>query len=230
MIIEPKSSEVGIVLLGSFNPAIIEPDWLVVNEVIGKEAASSRDINIISPQLTQFRVSNFNFNVIPERFQITSGSLPPIEMQDTACKIFGELLPHTPVNQVGINLSVHFSVGSEEKRNAIGRVLTPIDPWGAWAAEWKDRQPPDRGGMSSVSVVEYVPGGPPKRRITATVQPSVLIEGNAGVFVAVNDHREVSKGTGADVAALMAETFEPSVRRSEWIIDQVMKLRDSVNV
>lgn len=42
MLIEPKSSDVSIVLLGSFNPAIINPDWLVLNEVIGKTQAEAR--------------------------------------------------------------------------------------------------------------------------------------------------------------------------------------------
>ena len=230
MIIEPRVSDVGIVLLGSFNPAIIGPDWLVNNEVLGKEAASSRDIAIISPQITNFRVSVFNFQVTPDRFQVTFDLAPFVELGDVVCKIFGELLPHTPIVQLGFNRSVHFSVGSEEKRNAIGRVLAPMEPWGAWSAEWKDREPPNRGGLSTLSVIEYVPDEQHKRRITATVQPSLLIENGAGIFASVNDHRELAGSTGVAAASLVAETFEPSVHRSDWIIDQVMKLRDSVNV
>jgi hypothetical protein len=147
MMIEPKSSDVAVVLLGSFNPAIINPDWLVLNEVIGKTQAEARKIVVITPQFSEFRVSTYQYQVTPQRFQVIFESAPHIELQDAVSKIFQELLPHTPVQQLGINRSAHFSVGSEEKRNAIGRKLAPSEPWGKWSEEWKDRLPPGRGGM-----------------------------------------------------------------------------------
>ncbi len=230
MLIEPKSSDAGVVVIGSFDPAIVNPDWLVLNDVIGREAASNREVSIISQTFSAFRVASFNFQVAVDRFQIIFEVAPFVELVDAACKIFGELLPHTPVRQFGINRTVHFSVGSEERRNAIGRLLAPIGPWGEWSTEWRDRLPPNRSGMVNVSVLEAIPEDPHGRRITATVQPSVMIANSAGIYTAINDHRELKDGNGAQLAALLEEQFDKSIERSEWIIGQVMKLKDAVDV
>jgi hypothetical protein len=227
MMIEPKSSNVAIVLLGSFNPAIINPDWLVLNEVIGKIQAEDREIALITPQFSGFRVSTYQYQGTPERFAVIFESAPHVELQDAVSKIFQELLPHTPVHQLGINRSAHFSVGSEEKRNAIGRKLAPTEPWGMWSEEWKDRLPPGRGGMINLSVQESFPGDPHNRRITATVQPSLLIADNIGIFVAINDNYVLTENTGFAAASLLTERFESSVQRSEWIIDQIMRLKET---
>jgi hypothetical protein len=230
MVIEPKSSDVAIVLLGSFNPAIFNPDWLVLNGVIGKTQAEVREIGVITPQVSEFRVSSYHYQVTPQRMQVLFESAPVVELQDTVSKIFQELLPHTPVQQLGINRSVHFSVGSEEKRNEIGRKLAPPEPWGRWSEEWKDRLPPNRAGMTNLAVHEVFPGDPHDRRMTATVQPSMLIADNAGIFAAINDNYVLTEKTGFAAASLLTEKFESSVQRCEWIIDQIMRLKEPEHV
>ena len=229
MVIEPKSSDVGIVLVGSFNPAILNPDWLVLNGVIGKTQGEIREIRFITPQISEFRISSFQFQVTQQRFGVSFESAPYVELQDAVSKIFRELLPHTPVQQIGINRSVHFSVGSEEKRNAIGRRLAPAEPWGDWSKEWKDRPVPNRGGMVNLAIEESFPGDPNQRRVTAIVQPSILIPDLSGIFIVVNDNYVLSENTGLAAAAVVNEKFELSVQRSEWIIDQVMQLKDVTN-
>jgi hypothetical protein len=230
MMIEPKSSDVAVVLLGSFNPAIINPDWLVLNEVIGKTQAEAREIGLITPQWSEFRVSTYQYQVTPQRFQVILESAPYIELQDAVTKIFQELLPHTPVQQFGVNRSVHLSVGSEENRNTIGRKLAPPEPWGEWSKEWKDRPPPNRAGMIHLAVQESFPDDPHDRRVTATVQPSLLIADNTGIFVTINDNYVLMEKTGFAAASLLTEMFESSVQRSEWIIDQIMRLRETEHV
>ena len=65
------------------------------------------------------------------------------------------------------------------------------------------------------------------RYVAATVQPSNFIQRGLGVFVNVNDHyvlgQEASAGAGAAVAALR-DNFEKSQQRSDWIVEQIMKL------
>ena len=69
-------------------------------------------------------------------------------------KTFGELLPHTPLQQMGINRQVHFGVGSEEIRNRIGRTLAPTAPWGEWGAKIASSSPELRGGFASLTMQE----------------------------------------------------------------------------
>ena len=50
----------------------------------------------------------------------------------------------------------------------------------------------------------------------------------SGIFIVVNDHYVLSENTGAAAAAVVSEVRSP-VQRSEWIIDQVMQLKDVTN-
>jgi hypothetical protein len=130
MLIEPEFEDAGIVLIGDFNPAIFNPDWLLLNKLVGSEATNQSVIDIVHPDLAQFRVGTLELVVQRNRFQITTRVAPFVTISDFITKAFGEALPHTPVRQFGINHSVHFTVGTEEVRNAIGRILAPTQPWG----------------------------------------------------------------------------------------------------
>ena len=57
---------------------------------------------------------------------------PLIRIADITCRIFGDLLPDTPIHQVGINRMIHFDVGSQSAREEIGLKLAPREPWGDW--------------------------------------------------------------------------------------------------
>lgn len=64
-----------------------------------------------------------------------------------------------------------------------------------------------------------------------TVQPSVKIRSNAGIYILVNDHYQVvspDKSVGCDeILTLLEERFEASIRNSEGIVDQIMSLREA---
>jgi hypothetical protein len=70
----------------------------------------------------------------------------------------------------------------------------------------------------------------PKGYINATVQPSNRIEVPArrGIYVGVNDSyelKEPDKATGSDeIIRLLEINFDNSLQRSDWIIDQVMRI------
>jgi len=68
--------------------------------------------------------------------------------------------------------------------------------------------------------------------IQAKVQPSPLIKNGSGIIVEVNDHYEIPKDDALDgairITDILSKQFEDSIRRSEWIIDQVMALKEKV--
>lgn len=104
---------------------------------------------------------------------------------DFVAKTFGQFLTHTPVNRVGINRHLHFGVGSEEKRNYVGRLLAPTKAWGEWGARIDEAPQNRRGGFNNLTMQETRDGG--SGTIQATVQPSLIIKGNSGIFVNIND-------------------------------------------
>jgi hypothetical protein len=232
MLIEPQQEEAAIVLLGDFNPPIFSPEWLGRHGIVGEQAAFESKIDIIHPDLSQFSVGNIEFLVQRQRFQLLVRSAPFVQILDVISKAFRECLPHTPIRAFGINCSIHFSVGSEPTRNAIGRKLAPLEPWGDWGAEIAKGSGGLRGGMLNLSMFEQEIVDKFRRKITAWVQPSMLMPHDLGVFVAVNDHYEpIEPPLTADVLLEMLEgSFEPSLEKSRWIIEKVMALKDTVDV
>jgi hypothetical protein len=64
----------------------------------------------------------------------------------------------------------------------------------------------------------------------ASVQPSVRVKGNAGIFMHINDHfasgpLESTVGCGHMMVKLN-EVFAQSIQQADQIIDQIMSLRD----
>src|SRR5271156_5897420 len=155
MRIEPEISGAAIVLRGAFNPSIFQPFWLVRNEILTEKQGETVQINLIHPQAAEFDIpEQFSLHVDPTTFTITRAEAPLILASDAAVRIFSVLLPHTPIGQLGINRSVHFSVGSFEERNRIGKLLAPPDPWGTWGAELSGGPSPGKpdqlGGLKSL--------------------------------------------------------------------------------
>ena len=72
----PERKQYSIVLLGTFNPLMFQPEWFGRNDVISiEEVEFARNPNnalptIITPQITQFRTSQLFVTVEIERFMV----------------------------------------------------------------------------------------------------------------------------------------------------------------
>ncbi len=127
-----ESPSCTLVLIGAFNPAIFSPAWLAKVDIISDEDLEKSTTQVIHPEITQFNARRFRIDVQPDRFQITSTMAPFVSIADDVRRLFGELLPHTPVGAVGINFHVFFRFPTPEQRMAFGRALAPTEPWGAF--------------------------------------------------------------------------------------------------
>jgi hypothetical protein len=232
MLIEPEQQDVGIVLIGDFNPPIFSPAWLRQHEIVGEKAAFESTISIIHPDLSQFTVGDIEVLVERQRFQLLVRSAPFVQILDVVSKAFGEFLPHTPIRQFGINRSIHFTVESQRVRTGIGRKLAPLEPWGDWGAEISEGSGELEGGMVNVSMMERHIVDKFRLSITASVQPSIVIPHNSGIFVAVNHHHEPIERSISQKALLqtLEGSFGPSLEKSLWIIEKVMALKDTIDV
>src|SRR4051812_24303989 len=152
MLIEPELTQLSLVLVGNFNPPIFQPSWLARHKIITDRAAESASVSVIHPDVTIFSVdTDFALHVERERFVISSTFAPWVRISDFMGTVFGDLLPHTPVSKLGINLGVHFDAGSQEKRNEIGERLAPPGPWGEWGKLVASGEGRTRGGMQSLT-------------------------------------------------------------------------------
>ena len=159
MLIEAETGGCSIVLLGGFNPAIFSPDWFVRHEIVTETELSDSTINIIHPEITNFRLGKKLIQADLTRFQLTTTEAPWVSVMDFVTKTFGQYPVHTPVNRVGINRKVHFGVGSEERRNEIGRLLAPTEPWGEWGKRIDAAPQTRRGGFAQLTMQETCDAG-----------------------------------------------------------------------
>jgi len=233
MRIQPEQNSVSIVLVGSFNAAIFHPAWFGASGLLGKEDVDNAELEIVHREITAFKVGDrLRIRVEPIRFILETSEPPFVRLSDLAVRTFGEVLTHTPISQMGINRRVHFNVGEEAIRNRIGQILAPQEAWGEWATHIAGTKAGKHGGMVSLTMCQEDLDDREIGRIRAKVEPSSVIKGGTGIFVEVNDHYEISDKESPDsairVTGLLAKQFDASIRRSEWIIDQIMALKEKV--
>jgi hypothetical protein len=230
MRIEPEMGGCSIVLVGNFNPAIFAPQWFARWDIVSQKECDEASVSIIHPEIVEFQVGSKVIHVEQERFSAQTSEAPWITLCDLVVKTFRELLPHTPASKVGINRFVHFSVGSEEARNQIGRALAPIEPWGEWGKLIGEGREDLRGGFATLTMQQNWKQEGFRGHIQAQVEPSKRLTGRAGIYMHVNHHAEAIGAKPEDgcdrIISYLGTEFERSIQHSEWIIDQVMKLKE----
>ena len=227
MRIEPQISGVGVVLLGSFNPAIFTPAWFSLHEILPKSAADNADLQVAHGQLVVFSTEWLQLQVTPDRFQATTQQGPYVRVRDLVVRVFREHLFHTPVKAIGINRDIHFRAASPAARDRVGRRLAPVEPWRE-IAEMLELGGEDEG-MTSLTMRGSRPDGRlPGGQINVTVEPSVRIdEGRSGIYVHVNDHYamdDTARDGRAKLFGFLEDGFELSIRRADDIVNHVMSL------
>ena len=128
MRIDPEISGVGIVVLGSFNPAIFTPAWFALHGLLPKSVADSADLKVAHQQITEFVYDWLHLQVMTGRFSVDTRQAPHTRPGDLVVRIFGEHLSHTPLSAFGINRRVHFRVRNAADRDRLGRLLAPTEP------------------------------------------------------------------------------------------------------
>ena len=230
MRIDPAITGASLVLLGHFNPSIFQPAWFGWQRLLPDKTVEAADLQTAQSSITAFRADWLELQVVPNRFGITTSQAPFVRLRDLGVRLFGEKLPHTPIHAMGINRQVHFDVKSLQERDRIGRLLAPVEPWGAWG---RQLEPDGRhGGMTSLTMTQVnLQDRPCEGEINVTIQPSKMT-GNreTGVYIEVNDHYAVKDGGNQNATSmiirLVEEKFDASLDRAAEIIDHIMSLRE----
>ena len=154
--IEPKRRDVEVVLIGRFNPAIVQPGWLAKYGIVGEEDAKAAQLTLVHPDLTSIRFGLFELQVETGRFAIKTRDIHPEIIKDFVLKTFGQFLMHTPIQLVGINYIAEIECPSVEVRDAFGKRLAPKEAWGAWGKMIRRRRGPqfEEAWWASINLYE----------------------------------------------------------------------------
>jgi hypothetical protein len=230
LLIDPELNSVSIVLIGNFNPSIFQPYWFSAQGLIAEQAASSAKISVIHPEVTNFAIDSFfALQVTTDRFSIERTVAPWILIADMVVRMFGSLLPHTPVGRMGINRIVHFKFKDAATRERIGRLLAPRDPWGEFGKRSSGGTGPKHGGLQSMSLIQRDVSDRPGGWILTKIEPSARIAAEtSGVYMEVNDHYDSkdwpSPKDAQEIVKMLEAKFDQSLQCSENIINQIMGL------
>jgi hypothetical protein len=118
-----------IVITGTLNPKIFQPQWFALQQLISKADADNSNIKIIHPQISQFETDDLTVLVTTDRFVAsTKGTGTGVKLRDLVLGTFF-ILEHTPITAIGLNRQMHFAMGSETAWHALGDKLAPKEPW-----------------------------------------------------------------------------------------------------
>ena len=216
----PEIEGVQIVLVGSFNPAILHPSWLAARGLIRAEEASEEAIGadmLVSRQLTTFRLSWLQLQVTDDRFVAeTSDPSHFATLQELVLGVFHDL-EFTPISLMGLNHHMHFSMATEEEGHALGDALAPKERWlSLFDGPQRDRAP----GLRTLVVEGKRPAASSK--ITRVkVEPSARIV--PGVFIETNDHYESTlKDSPAEAMSWLRECWSEVRSFSRSVGEQIL--------
>lgn len=206
----PEISGGSIVLLGSFNPKIFQPEWFGRQNLIPQEEVEQAEIKFINPQYCQFETERFALQVTSERFLAASkGNTDAILLRDLVLGTFF-VLEHTPSTAIGLNRHMHFQMASEEAWHRVGDKLAPKD---GWSGVIEDGRP----GMQSLDILTPK-SEPPGAMMLVRVQPSLKIK--PGVYFETNEHYPA--GSLNELLVILRERWEEAQNYARRIAEHIL--------
>jgi len=236
----PSLDQTSVVLLGSFNPAIMQPAWFAMNNILGKNDCESAVVNVIHPEMTSFIAGEYTFMIEPQRFTVSCDYIYCEMVRDLVLSVFGSLLTHTPISALGINRGIHFDTGDFWVRDKVGLALAPTSAWGKWGDEIAG--PKDNiekhGGMFHLAMRQMRQEPDTPGYIQASIQPSNHPSfRNSGIFMFINNHYDLYKNSSVENLKVVADSkpmvetldkhWKFSVEKTSFIIDQIKELVES---
>jgi hypothetical protein len=204
----PDTSSSTIVLIGAFNPLILQPSWLAEQGAIKAEEAAATLANeqfVITAELVAINFGWFTLEATRERATFATGSEAetPLALRDVVVNVFS-LLSHTPIRMLGMNHMRHAWL-PEGAWSRLREILVPASPWerllGEVELDTVTARGPRSDGLDGVFRV--------------SVEPSQHIPG--GVWINVNNHVDLSAvGSDAHPAVdVLTDTWEESLSHAE---------------
>ena len=203
-----------IIIIGKFNPAIIQPFWLAKKKLIKDPEAENAIVEIIHPQLTRIDIQWVAIEVSSDRFSLTSSDESMFEaVKDLAEGIF-TCLPETPITAFGINHIIHYLIPNNDLYVEFGNRLSPFSNWNEII---------ENPRMLQLQIIEQSRSDKLKGHFIVNVQPSDKLVGKNGIVISFNDHvkLEEKENTNTELIEKTNLIWNPSFNRVDQIADKL---------
>ncbi len=211
---KPKiiGQEASIVLVGNFNPTIFHPDWFLRYDIIPEVDREGADIEIIHPEIAKFNFPWVGIEVLQKRFvartQDPSHFSP---LRDLVVSTFS-ILEHSPVSQLGMNLTINYTVADEKTWHKIGDSLAPKTIW--------KKSLPERVGLLLLRVQS-----PRTDTLPGNIKVTVESREEFGITININSHVELDESI--NVIDILSDRWEATMEQATDIanttIDEAIK-------
>ncbi len=212
----PDRSGSNIVLLGSFNPSIFQPQWFGSQNLLPQsEVASAEKVTILERQVCQFETERFVVQATNDRF--VAASKPNTSHEPLKDLVLGTffVLEHTPVTAMGLNRQMHFAISSEEAWHLLGDRLAPKDGW----KEIMDGY--ERPGMLSVSITA-LKRNTQNLRLTIKVEPSTQVKPRGAYFETNHHFKGPEEGSLKALMKVLNDEWESSQTYAAKIANHIL--------
>jgi len=209
-----ETESFGIVLLGNFNPSIVQPFWLSNKELIREEEAESASIDVIHNDLSRFSLQDWlEIEFQEERSYFICKASPYFQLTaDLVIEIF-RILAETPFKSVGLNFSYELKLKSAEEFLEFGKKLSALDLWS---------ESLDNPKLLQIDVMQAERTDDLKGHKRIRVSSSELIQ-DYGVNILFNDHFKIK--TSPDLISIM-KSWEDAYHKSKLSINNFLGKMD----
>jgi hypothetical protein len=202
-----------IVVIGDFNPVIIQPFWLLSKKLIKEEEAETAKVDLIHNELVQFHIKDWLYlQVTREKLEVKTTQEPYFDaVRDLVVSIF-TYLKETPLRAFGINHSRHYTI-DEKRYYDLGDKIAPLSNWN------KLLKNPE---VLSVEILQKGETNRPGGEIRIQIRPSDSIKKRFTFMTNVNDHSVVNEARL--LVTLLKENWQNSFKIADDVETNMEKL------
>ena len=213
-----EAESASIVLVGSFNPAILHPQWFAKHGLIPKGEAEAAQVAVVSPDLTAVQFTWFTLRVMNERFTATTADPSQYRALEECVSGTFTLLEFTPIVAMGLNSERHVRVPTED-------IWTPLEDKLAPREVWSNVLPGSRDGASALQTLSVEGNRPesPAKRLSVTIEPSHRSQ--RGLFLRTNEHFGFDDDGDARVPMQkLRENWNGALAYADRVTDNILRM------
>ncbi len=219
---EVVGDKASIVLLGSFNPRIFHPEWLINRQIVDSWNYNDESI-ICVPDFTQIHLPDSRtLTVYINRFILESTlASNNLALADLVTNIFVRL-PETPLEKLGMNYSATIHLRDQGSWRNFGKNFAPISPWKEACLYLQSELTDDQ--EKEIGLWSITMHFPRPDELNGFLRPKIEVASSEDRTLAfsINNHVELDQVETPEAMKILSEHWKKSLPIAEQLIENMM--------